>query len=461
MAEVSAASTITPSVSTAVDYTISSVSGSATAGQVFNTLYGEWVSDELILPGTPVTGSVIRWVASVPMNTSLTVYTSINYGASWELATNDALIPRLSTGDTTTRAVLVKVVMSRDTDPTLFPTSSLYPSASLFPAGSPPKLVSLEVQVTCDSSTDELVSIGYGMVDKVTVHAVGGTSSGSSSTSGVSSSAVRSKGGGAFGAGTTITVHAIDLSLAIKRNVWQQPYTVPSGISYGEAVEAMVKDRLPSQTAFSLASTTEIVPELLIYGATQGGDPWSDIRNLAKAIGYECFFDPNGVFVFRPVPDPRYGIPVWVFDESMNPLVVEAQRELGSDQTYNDIVVVGQGTSTANAVSAEALDLDPSSRTYVLGPFGRVAQRLVFPLIHTQSAAQAAANALLYNSIGGSDTVTITCVPHAALEPGDIVKIVCSDVKANGTYMIQSMTTSLSPAEPQQLVCFRQSVSNT
>ena len=106
------------------------------------------------------------------------------------------------------------------------------------------------------------------------------------------------------------------------------------------------------------------------------------------------------------------------------------------------------------------MDLDPSSPTYVNGPFGRVSQRLTFPLIKTQSAAQAAANATLYNSIGGTDTVTITCVPFAPLEPGDIVKIVSSDVKANGTYMIQQMTTSLSPADPQQLVCFRQSVTN-
>jgi hypothetical protein len=222
----------------------------------------------------------------------------------------------------------------------------------------------------------------------------------------------------------------------------------------------MVQDRLPSQTAFSIATTTEIVPEIVIFGASQGGDPWKDTRGMAQAIGYECFFDPTGTFVFRPVPDPRYGIAVWQFDETMNPLVAEAKRELGADQTFNDIVIIGQSTSSANAVSAEAMDLDPSSRTYVLGSFGRVSQRLTFPLITTQSAAQAAANATLYNSIGGSDQVTITCVPHPALEPGDIVKIVCSDVRANGTYMINSMTTSLSPADPQQLVCFRQSTTN-
>jgi hypothetical protein len=445
MAETDTATALTASVSTAVTYAISPVVETDAGAPVYGELYGYWVSDELVLPGTPVTGSVIRWSASVPAGTSLTVYTSINGGASWDLATNDALIPRLQSGDAVTRSVIAKAVLTR---PTVGATS--------------PSLTSLELQVSCDSSTDELVSIAYGMVDKVTVHAVGGTNSIYSSTGAVSSRAVTSRGGGPYGSGTTITVHAIDLSLAIKRNVWQQPYTVPGGtITYGDAVKAMVLDRLPSQTKFSIATTTEVVPEIVIFGTTQGGDPWKDIRGMAQAIGYECFFDPEGVFVFQAVPDPRYGIPVWVFDEDMNPLVAEAQREFGSDQTFNDIVVIGQSTSSANAVSAEAMDLDPSSVTYVLGPYGRVSQRLTFPLVTTQSAAQAAATATLYNSIGGSDTVTITCVPHPALVPGDIVKINCSDVRANGTYMINSMTTSLSPADPQQLVCFRQSTTNT
>jgi hypothetical protein len=49
----------------------------------------------------------------------------------------------------------------------------------------------------------------------------------------------------------------------------------------------------------------------------------------------------------------------------------------------------------------------------------------------------------------------------AALEPGDLILIVCSDVKANGIYMINSMVTPLSPAYPMTLTCFRQSTSGT
>jgi hypothetical protein len=314
----------------------------------------------------------------------------------------------------------------------------------------------LELQVSVDAGVDELVPVGHGMIDKVTTSAVGGSTGTGSVTSVVSSTAVTSRGGGQTGGGTSIKVHVTDLSGSIKRNVWAMPFTLPSGMNYGAAAQAMVLNRLPSQTEFAITSTRVITP-LLVYGMTQGGDPWQDIQDLATAIGFEAFFDASGVFTFRPVPNPNVGDPVWVFDEDANPLVSEASRELSSDQTFNHVVVVGQSTSSSNPVSAEAFDNNPSSPTYILGDYGEVTERLTFSLVTTQDQAQATANALLNNSLGAADTVTITCVPMPALEPGDIIKIHVSDVKANGTYMINSMTTSLSPADPQQLVCFRQS----
>jgi hypothetical protein len=368
------------------------------------------------------------------------VETSINNGASWDTAANNGVVPRLATGDTTTRSVLVRVTLTRANA-----------------ADSPPRVTQLEVQVSNDVGTDELVPIGHGMIDKVTTSSVGGSTGSGSVTSVTSSTAVTSRGGGQTGGGASIKIHVTDLSGSIKRNVWAQPYTVPSGLNYGDAAIAMVTNRLPSQTDFAISSTTRALPEVVVYGLQQGGDPWQDIQDLATAIGFEAFFDARGVFTFRPVPDPSVGDPVWVFDEDSNPLVAEASRELSSEQTFNHVIVVGQSTSTQNAVSAEAFDNNPSSPTYILGPYGEVTERLTFSLIVTQDQAQDTANALLYNSLGAADTVTITVVPMPALEPGDIIKIHCSDVKANGTYMINSMTTSMSPADPQQLVCFRQS----
>lgn len=435
MAETGTASTITPSVSTAVTYAITPVSEQDTGGPVHNGLYGFRISDPIELPGDPVTGSVVRWNATTPPGTTVTVETSINNGASWDPAINNGPVPRLRPGDTVTRAVLTRVTLTRATLATTAPTVSM-----------------LEVRVSCDTSVDELVPLAHGVIDKTTVV----TSLSGSSSAGGGGSGVVSRGGGQRGGGTALKIHGVDLSRAIKRNQWQQPFVIESGMNYAAAVVAMVKDRLPSQTAFSTISSEHTTP-LLIFGLDQGGDPWQDIQDMATAVGFEAFFDPAGVFTFRPVPDPRRGEPVWAFDEDANPTVTDAKRELTDEQTFNYVVVRGESTSTKNPVSAYAFDDDPSSPTYVNGPYGTVVQRLVFPLITTQEQAQAAADAILLNSLGAADTVTISTVPMPALEPGDIVEVNVPGSKANGTYMVNQMTTPLSPAEAQQLTCFRQS----
>lgn len=452
------ATAATYSTSSTVTASTGSASTSSSASTCFNATLGYWVSDPLVLTGDPVTGSIVRWNAVTPLGSTVTVQTSINNGASWDVATNNQAVPRLTEGDITTHTVLAKITFTRTRPPTLFPGLGVYPNPSLFPNGSPPKVTSFELDVSADVSVDEVVPIGHGMIDSVTVTSTAGTTGSGSSTNVAGATSVIGQGGGQTGGGTCLKVHVNDLSYAIKRNVWQMPYTVPSGFNYGAAIEAMVLNRLPDQKAFNITSTTRTCP-LLLYGAQQGGDPWQDISELAQAIGFETFFDATGTFVCRPVPDPRIGDPVWQFNENTVHLVAQAQRELSSQQTFNDIVVVGQSTSSANPFSAEAYDDDPASPTYILGRYERVSQRLTFSLITSQDQAQDTANAALFNSLGAADTVTLTVVTMPALEPGDIVKVVCSNVNANGTYMINSMTTPMSPADPQVLTCFRQSTS--
>jgi hypothetical protein len=439
MAETDTATLITFSNSTATTVAQAAATETDVAAQVFNPLYGYWLSDLMILTGLPVTASVVRWSATTPTGTSVTVETSIDNGMTWDLASQGQPVPRLLVGDTVVQTVLARVTLTRATAAT---TS--------------PKVQRFELSITADAHVDELVPIGVGMIDSVTVHATAGTTGSGSTSDPAGSTAVVGHGGGQAGGGVSIKVHAVDLSGQIKRNVWQMPYTVPSGLLYTDAIKAMVLNRLPDQTDFHLYSTTRTTP-LLVYGLQQGGDPWQDILELAQAIGFEAFFDAAGVFVCRPVPDPRIGTPVWQFDEVVKPMVSEAERQLSSEQTFNDIVVVGQSTSTTNPFSAEAFDDNPASPTYILGPYGRVTQRLTFSLITSQDQAQDTANAALFNSLGAADTVTLTVPPMPALEPGDVIKIVCSDINANGTYMINSMTTPLSPKDPMQLTCFRQS----
>lgn len=438
MPEADTASAVTFSVSNNVTVGVGAATSVAIGAPVYNPLFAYWIDDPLVLPGGPVTGSVVRWSQQVTaLGSTLTIETSVNNGASWDLAVNGGPVPRLLTGNTVTEQILTRATFTR-----------------VLATDASPRLLSMQIQISCDTSTYEYVPIAHGMIDKVGVQITGGRGSGSGPNQGPG---VNATGGGGTGGAPEITVHGVDLSKAISRNVWSEAYTIPAGTNYAEAIRLMVTNRLPFQTAFSLSSTSHVTP-LLVFGlAADGGDPWQDIQELATAIGYEVYFDPAGVLVFRAVPDPRQGTPVWTLDESANPTIVDVTRELTDEQTYNWVVVKGQSTSTEEGVWAVAFDNDPTSTTYIYGPYGIKSIIVTLAQVYTTAQAQQAADALLLNSLGAAETVTITTVPMPALEPGDIITVNVSDTKAAGTYLINQMTTPLSPAEGQQLTCFRQS----
>ncbi len=437
MAEVDTAAAITFATSTAVTIVVGAASETDTPSQVFNPLYAVWIDDPLVLSGEPVSGSRIDFTVQTPASGSTaTVSTSINNGASWDLATSGKPVPRLNVGDIVTRQVLTRAEFTR------------------LNAGDATPRVFVDTQVTLDDSVDELVAIAHGPITSVTpAVGTGGATSGGGQ-------GVVSIGGGQTGVGRYLKIKGVDPSKSINVNPWEKPKVVNSQ-PFDQAVTSLVVDRLPTQEDFSVVSANRDC-DLLVYGLDGSSDAWQDIRDLATACGFEAYFDASGTLVFRPVTDPRTARPVWAFTDDDTCTVTQAERELTADQTYNYIVVKGESTSTQNAVSAVAFDGDPASPTYVFGRFGRhFPGPITIPSVTTAEQAQLAANAILYASLGASETTTITTVPIPFLEVGDCVTVSIGDVKSDGRYVINQMTTPLSAGGAQTLTCFRQSSQET
>lgn len=437
MAEVDTAAAITFGTSTAVTITIGPAFETDTPAQVFNPLYAVWIDDPLVLSGKPVSGSRIDFTVQTPAaGSSATVFTSINNGASWDPATTGKPVPRLNVGDIVTQQVLTRAEFTR-----------------LNAADATPR-VFVDTQVTLDDSVDELVAIAHGPITSVTP-AMGTSSAGSGGGQGVVST-----GGGQTGVGRYLKIKGVDPSKSIAVNPWEKPKVVNSQ-PFDQAVTGLVVNRLPTQESFSVVSANRDC-DLVIYGLDGPSDAWQDIRDLATACGFEAYFDSAGTLVFRPVTDPRTARPVWAFTDGDTCTVTHAERELTADQTYNYIVVKGESTSSQNAVSAIAFDDDPASPTYVFGRFGRhFPGPITIAAVVTQDQAQLAANAILYASLGASETATITTVPIPFLEVGDCVTVSIGDIKADGRYVITQMTTPLSAGGAQTLTCFRQSSQET
>jgi hypothetical protein len=408
-----------------------------TAGLVFTPLNGEIISQPILLSGDPVTASGITWTATAyAAGSHVFVHTSIDNGASWQRCTSGGAIPNLLPGNTTATAVLIKVIFARAlvTDPT-------------------PQCTAPQVSITFDSGAVELVSLGKFLIDEADITVTGGTTGGSGGSSG-GGDGVTGTGGGNTGGALSITVTGTDLSLGVSRNAWEDVHFIPYGTNVGDAVQDILEDRQPGGQ-YNFASTEETTPQLIL-GTSQGSDPLQDAQDITAGAGYCLYLDANGIWIFRPIPDPTQGEPVWEFDDGMNPTVVSVQRTVNDQTTYNYIIVTGESTSNTAPVSAVAFDNNPNSATYIYGPYGRKAYSFTSQAIVTPAQAQAAADALLLLSLGACDTTVLTNVPMPALEPWDIVSVNIAEAKASGNYLLNTITTPLSGAEAQESTVYRQ-----
>jgi hypothetical protein len=408
----------------------------------FNPLAGYWVSDPYTLNGDPVAASRVTWTAVTPAGSTAVVETSINNGLSWDLATNYAPVPRLREGDTTTRTVLARVTFTRQSA-----------------GGGVPKVTSLKVRIGCRVSADEWIPTFYGPVDKTKTKITPGSSGGTGGGSG--GMGVFGRGGGLFGGGTVVKVHATDPSRLIQLAEWEQPYTGPTGITYDELGKAMVLDRRPNQTLFNQFSSDHVVDDsLFVWGlGDQSSNPWQNIRGVYSAIGSECFFDVIGSFDSRPVPDPRRGAISWDFDHTVRPVIIGLESELDTSQIVNGWVIKGESTTSTNPVNAYAFNTDPASRYNIFPPpigIGKRIKRKTFPLAKTTQQCQDIADGSLSNSLGLANTVTIGIVPHPGVALGDVVRINSPETGVMGRFLIQGYQLPDSVIDQMQLTCFRQ-----
>lgn len=215
-----------------------------------------------------------------------------------------------------------------------------------------------------------------------------------------------------------------------------------TGIDRGRRVSDA---RFPFARAFGAASVVGLLQTLLheaspysavqptpaVVDSTTGPASWETDRDqacitLAASIGCECYAEPYGDFVIAPIPSP-YALPVWGVTSTQ--ALVEPTRTLARTGVYNS--VVASGTSIPPAVSSlaadgfnpAASDFQPSSPTYINGPFGASTTFYSSPFITSVYGADTAAQGILRDNLGLTRSVSFNTVVHPALEAGDVVSV--------------------------------------
>lgn len=253
--------------------------------------------------------------------------------------------------------------------------------------------------------------------------------------------------------GLEINLDGQDRARKVARNQFTDVYSVAAGTNVVTAIQNIITSRLPA-TTFSSTPTSSTLP-LTVYAA--GADPWAESVTLAASVGMELFFDPSGVCVLRPVPDPTTYPVNWTFTDGASGQASGWERIFDDSATYNYVVVTGEHPNNTTAVSATASDTNASSPTYINGSYGTVTRLIVDRLITTTAQAQARATAELNRSIGIAEEVDGDTLVVPFLEPGDIAQITSGRAGINARYVLDALAIPLEPGTLMKVTARRRS----
>lgn len=157
-------------------------------------------------------------------------------------------------------------------------------------------------------------------------------------------------------------------------------------------------------------------------------DRGSALDEIARSVAALWYPLANGDFVLRAIPWTIQSPPVVTLTDQTGGTVNAWTRSRSREQIFNVVTVTGERLNGDAPVFATASDSTVSSPTYVGGNFGvkSIVERLQTP--STQGGAQTTAEALLRNYIAPAEEWSLNIVPDAALELGDVLRILVNGV---------------------------------
>lgn len=243
--------------------------------------------------------------------------------------------------------------------------------------------------------------------------------------------------------GTVLSVRAFDRVDAIRRRRFVAPWTIAKGTLVEQAISDIVTSRLsvPVKITPTGRTTTEVVYPVL-------GDPWDAVRELCGAASMQAYFDPLGSLVIGPAGDVDTGL---VYDTgSETSTLMNVKRIIDADATYSGVIVRAEHPDQPT-ITSTVWDMDPTSPTYSLGPFGQQPYGYNSSLITTQAQADAVAASLLPKVTRMAQEIEIYTLGTPGHDIDDTFTVIDPRSRTNGPYTVISATVPLRPTQENMI----------
>jgi hypothetical protein len=230
-----------------------------------------------------------------------------------------------------------------------------------------------------------------------------------------------------------LQIDGYDTSKIISRIRWTQPFPLASGMNTGEAIRTVLDDRLPG-LRYNIEPTGNTIPATTLGADPNNNDPWKDVTALASSDGLEVFFDAGNVLTVRRIPDPDSDPVTAVYDDGINSIVTEFDRQNNGDVIYTGVIVTSEGSGVPVPIRSEMWRADTDLR---------IPYFYTTSYITTQDQADAVALALMTQVTRAEYGVEVKAVPDPRQQLGDVVRIGRARAKIADVFAIVQMTMPL------------------
>lgn len=212
----------------------------------------------------------------------------------------------------------------------------------------------------------------------------------------------------------TALLNAADRTQDVVGSSFDAPSVANVGALVPVEFKRLVIGALPDATFGTFSPIGAVVPPLS-YDYDRG----AALDGLAKVAGAYWYALANGDFVIRYVPWSVLISTGKTLLTNIGGTLLTAFPTRSRANVFSRVTVSNEPTDGSTPTFATVDDTDPTSPTYVHGPYGVKAVQVRVTQAATQSGCRTAARTILSRSRSLTQAWTITCVPDPSLELGD------------------------------------------